>query len=187
MFHRFMRFFVFFFFTQKTAYELRFSDWSSDVCSSDLDDSLCPPAGPPPASGRHPLRPQPPRALPPGRRAPPDRRGRPFGAAAAPRRLQRMAVAASHPARHLQPRRRLDPACELSRPSAALCPRPHLLPSGRPARWQPGGPRGARGLRPPAGAGGALSAGPALLKVTALEVSPGALASTPWRRLHGRG
>src|SRR3546814_5801759 len=84
-----------------------------------------------------------------------------------------MAVAASHPARHLQPRRRLDPACELSRPSAALCPRPHLLPSGRPARWQPGGPRGARGLRPPAGAGGALSAGPALLKVTALEVSPG--------------
>src|SRR3546814_5829921 len=89
---------VFFFFKQKTAYEMRISDWSSDVCSSDL-----------------------------------------------------------------------------------------LLPSGRPARWQPGGPRGARGLRPPAGAGGALSAGPALLKVTALEVSPGALASTPWRRLHGRG
>src|SRR3546814_6153836 len=25
-----------FFFKQKTAYELRFSDWSSDVCSSDL-------------------------------------------------------------------------------------------------------------------------------------------------------
>src|SRR3546814_17022086 len=25
-----------FFFTQKTAYELRISDWSSDVCSSDL-------------------------------------------------------------------------------------------------------------------------------------------------------
>src|SRR3546814_3686246 len=29
-------FFVFFFFKQKTAYELRISDWSSDVCSSDL-------------------------------------------------------------------------------------------------------------------------------------------------------
>src|SRR3546814_16776136 len=26
----------FFFFKQKTAYELRISDWSSDVCSSDL-------------------------------------------------------------------------------------------------------------------------------------------------------
>src|SRR3546814_9016796 len=26
----------FFFFNQKTAYELRISDWSSDVCSSDL-------------------------------------------------------------------------------------------------------------------------------------------------------
>src|SRR3546814_4642843 len=28
---------VFFFFKQKTAYELRISDWSSDVCSSDLN------------------------------------------------------------------------------------------------------------------------------------------------------
>src|SRR3546814_5495427 len=30
-------FVVFFFFKQKTAYEMRISDWSSDVCSSDLD------------------------------------------------------------------------------------------------------------------------------------------------------
>src|SRR3546814_6776507 len=30
-------FIVFFFFKQKTAYEMRISDWSSDVCSSDLD------------------------------------------------------------------------------------------------------------------------------------------------------
>src|SRR3546814_10572814 len=29
---------LFFFFKQKTAYELRISDWSSDVCSSDLVD-----------------------------------------------------------------------------------------------------------------------------------------------------
>src|SRR3546814_2770117 len=29
-------FFIFFFFKQKTAYEMRISDWSSDVCSSDL-------------------------------------------------------------------------------------------------------------------------------------------------------
>src|SRR3546814_6185914 len=27
---------AFFFFKQKTAYEMRISDWSSDVCSSDL-------------------------------------------------------------------------------------------------------------------------------------------------------
>src|SRR3546814_15136166 len=36
-------FFCFFFFKQKTAYEMRISDWSSDVCSSDLilaDDDL---------------------------------------------------------------------------------------------------------------------------------------------------
>src|SRR3546814_1817104 len=29
----------FFFFKQKTAYEMRISDWSSDVCSSDLNAS----------------------------------------------------------------------------------------------------------------------------------------------------
>src|SRR3546814_19455352 len=31
-----MRYGIFFFFKQKTAYEMRISDWSSDVCSSDL-------------------------------------------------------------------------------------------------------------------------------------------------------
>src|SRR3546814_17843163 len=36
-----MLFFVFFF-KQKTAYEMRISDWSSDVCSSDLET---PPSG----------------------------------------------------------------------------------------------------------------------------------------------
>src|SRR3546814_8605139 len=30
----------FFFFKQKTAYEMRISDWSSDVCSSDLPSIL---------------------------------------------------------------------------------------------------------------------------------------------------
>src|SRR3546814_3766390 len=30
--------FLCFFFKQKTAYEMRISDWSSDVCSSDLHD-----------------------------------------------------------------------------------------------------------------------------------------------------
>src|SRR3546814_6488791 len=32
-------FFCVFFFKQKTAYEMRISDWSSDVCSSDLPSS----------------------------------------------------------------------------------------------------------------------------------------------------
>src|SRR3546814_5646049 len=32
---------VFFFFKQKTAYEMRISDWSSDVCSSDLGAAQC--------------------------------------------------------------------------------------------------------------------------------------------------
>src|SRR3546814_2208654 len=32
----------FFFFKQKTAYEMRISDWSSDVCSSDLRRPACP-------------------------------------------------------------------------------------------------------------------------------------------------
>src|SRR3546814_4288610 len=33
---------AFFFFKQKTAYEMRISDWSSDVCSSDLDLAVSP-------------------------------------------------------------------------------------------------------------------------------------------------
>src|SRR3546814_9120227 len=34
-----------FFFKQKTAYEMRISDWSSDVCSSDLADARGEPRG----------------------------------------------------------------------------------------------------------------------------------------------
>src|SRR3546814_955146 len=33
---------MFFFFKQKTAYEMRISDWSSDVCSSDLKGVAAP-------------------------------------------------------------------------------------------------------------------------------------------------
>src|SRR3546814_19497430 len=36
----------FFFFKQKTAYEMRISDWSSDVCSSDLPTGTSPPKSP---------------------------------------------------------------------------------------------------------------------------------------------
>src|SRR3546814_7928637 len=35
-----MSLYFFFFFKQKTAYEMRISDWNSDVCSSDLDLGL---------------------------------------------------------------------------------------------------------------------------------------------------
>src|SRR3546814_9309892 len=35
-------FFLFFFFKQKTAYEMRIIDWSSDVCSSDLFEAISP-------------------------------------------------------------------------------------------------------------------------------------------------
>src|SRR3546814_6703469 len=40
MIYIFCCFVVFFFFKQKTAYEMRISDWSSDVCSSDLHRCL---------------------------------------------------------------------------------------------------------------------------------------------------
>src|SRR3546814_1687492 len=40
MLESFIVFCVFFFFKQKTAYEMRISDWSSDVCSSDLGDPV---------------------------------------------------------------------------------------------------------------------------------------------------
>src|SRR3546814_6069067 len=40
--------FFFFFFKQKTAYEMRISDWSSDVCSSDLFAHLARDPGKPP-------------------------------------------------------------------------------------------------------------------------------------------
>src|SRR3546814_3868642 len=35
-----MLIYIMFFFKQKTAYDMRISDWSSDVCSSDLNDPL---------------------------------------------------------------------------------------------------------------------------------------------------
>src|SRR3546814_986365 len=43
-----------FFFKQKTAYEMRISDWSSDVCSSDLWPSRATAVGSTSTSPRHP-------------------------------------------------------------------------------------------------------------------------------------
>src|SRR3546814_6160091 len=52
-----------FFFKQKTAYEMRISDWSSDVCSSDLASwasictpTSCSPSSPLPSSPASPAR-----------------------------------------------------------------------------------------------------------------------------------
>src|SRR3546814_16092072 len=44
---------MFFFFKQKTAYEMRISDWSSDVCSSDLSDRAGADAREPEGPERH--------------------------------------------------------------------------------------------------------------------------------------
>src|SRR3546814_4811534 len=62
-----LRSLCFFVFKQKTAYEMRISDWSSDVCSSDL------PAAP---GGRTDCRPRPPGAAGPVARDPPTGRRR---------------------------------------------------------------------------------------------------------------
>src|SRR3546814_1065180 len=58
--------FFFFFFKRKTAYEMRISDWSSDVCSSDLarrSEPLRPQTRPSPPPERHSM-------MAPGRRCP---------------------------------------------------------------------------------------------------------------------
>src|SRR3546814_3917439 len=56
---------LFFFFKQKTAYEMRISDWSSDVCSSDLGRPGV--AGPGGRRPPHRSSPDPPSPAPPGR------------------------------------------------------------------------------------------------------------------------
>src|SRR3546814_2631601 len=48
----------FFFFKQKTAYEMRISDWSSDVCSSDLAWAALNERALPLGIAVHPLEPQ---------------------------------------------------------------------------------------------------------------------------------
>src|SRR3546814_1574136 len=72
--------FYFFFFKQKTAYEMRISDWSSDVCSSDLPPALghrhCPVGRVVHQEGSDPA-PAGPGAYPAA-----DRRHRPYGVAA---------------------------------------------------------------------------------------------------------
>src|SRR3546814_7334359 len=61
---------VIFFFKQKTAYEMRISDWSSDVCSSDLPNwdmllSFAASSEDPISGGRHKVIGSRPLAIPP--------------------------------------------------------------------------------------------------------------------------
>src|SRR3546814_14295049 len=104
---------LFFFFKQKTAYEMRISDWSSDVCSSDLRPAH--------RAGSH---------------APPDLHARARSAAAtAPERSRPVAVAVGarwRPARSAPPvavRRRPPPRASTPPPAparavrlAGICP-----------------------------------------------------------------
>src|SRR3546814_9757287 len=71
-----------FFFKQKTAYEMRISDWSSDVCSSDLGRKrLCRDVGQSPArAGEHCQR----KAVPAGNRGSANAGGRRVGQATGP-------------------------------------------------------------------------------------------------------
>src|SRR3546814_2103414 len=107
----------FFFFKQKTAYEMRISDWSSDVCSSDLPRERIDPAArsdraPDPAVVRdaHPAQPRA-RARPDRARAvgggllPPAARRRPAalaGAALSADAVHRAFLCAALPADGLQ-------------------------------------------------------------------------------------
>src|SRR3546814_16592038 len=114
---------TFFFFKQRTAYEVRIRDWSSDVCSSDL----------PAATGWSvPLRPaaagQPVRPAATGRSVPlrPAAAGQPlWPAPAGPGPLRSGGLSAGGPA-------------VWRRPVLPLAVRP----AGRPARLWPAGPRG---------------------------------------------
>src|SRR3546814_8416804 len=60
---------IFFFFKQKTAYEMRISDWSSDVCSSDLSSAKQPEAAESPTADQ--VRASPQALAPPAARPPP--------------------------------------------------------------------------------------------------------------------
>src|SRR3546814_919479 len=104
-----VRFYFFFFFKQKTAYEMRISDWSSDVCSSDLccsrstgviPDPEKPGTSWPPITTRHFSRGASARAPLPSRTARPlDSSSRAGGSTSAKRRLSVTATPASYAAR----------------------------------------------------------------------------------------
>src|SRR3546814_3261231 len=78
---------LFFFFKQKTAYEMRISDWSSDVCSSDLLKRGATVFSPTPRR-KSPTRVRP---WPPPRHA-----SRPLKAAASARRARRCVLRSYH-------------------------------------------------------------------------------------------
>src|SRR3546814_13204234 len=103
-----------FFFKQKTAYEMRISDWSSDVCSSDLCSTI-------PEKRSHPARLKQSRGLPPSalpQRRPPDE-------------SQPMAPAYGWPAGG---KGRCESCCATDRDIGLYSV---SSPSGPPVRWAP--------------------------------------------------
>src|SRR3546814_478215 len=137
---------MFFFFKQKTAYEMRISDWSSDVCSSDLCSSPTWPTPSPPSSARsssaEPVAPLPSAAQRPARPAPPTTGATP-GSSGSPRHWP-------HPCGWASPR--WGPTagrCACSRPpprSAPPPPRPPRPPG--PGSWPGRGPHSPRPTSP---------------------------------------
>src|SRR3546814_18095710 len=127
---------LFFFFKQKTAYEMRISDWSSDVCSSDLSGqhtsasspgvSLCRGYAGRPKSGQ----PQQARKLDP----------------IGDDRLRHVLIGGLG-VPHVGYERRLD-AAQLGRIAQAFAPR-HPIPVGLTVEYHPSPP--AHLLRPPPG------------------------------------
>src|SRR3546814_10115809 len=87
---------MFFFFKQKTAYEVRISDWSSDVCSSDLRKPRAPGRVQPPKP-RHRRADSPRSAGSPRRRGPASRRRGGRGSAAGRRAPPAPRRSAAHP------------------------------------------------------------------------------------------
>src|SRR3546814_2554532 len=114
---------VFFFFKQKTAYEMRISDWSSDVCSSDLRPPAPPATRPPPSASTGISRPasvhrdsRSRRRANPGAPNPP-RRGRP--APAPPQARSPLDRPGDRVERRREPTGRLDVVVGLARQEAA--------------------------------------------------------------------
>src|SRR3546814_3957388 len=110
--------FCFFFFKQKTAYEMRISDWSSDVCSSDLAAA----AGP--GSLAHPRQPDRARPAAPGARPLPADGRRLAALRRRPRRRDRLLADPGPGLRGADPRRPRAPPPAIGRAScrARECP-----------------------------------------------------------------
>src|SRR3546814_12675312 len=129
---------IFFFFKQKTAYEMRISDWSSDVCSSDLlrqsfEDAKA-------STGAEEIE----SAFDEARRdarsigAEPDSGSRTVDAGTAPQ-LRDAPVAAPESYEHIAQRNRIPGDSVTPPPPAATTPDPPAAPPREPTSVEPDG------------------------------------------------